>query len=151
MMLDMDINNSINWFSVNSMRMNQGKCHIMFSSKHITFPKSFMINNIEIETENSVNLLGLTIDSNLTFSNHISQLCKRARNRLAASRRMIFFISEDKAVLLASTFVMSQFNYSPLIWMFCSKFDNASINKIHKRALRTVYQDFTSSFLFFVK
>ena len=105
-----------------------------------------MINNIEIETENSVNLLGLTIDSNFTFSNHISELCKRARNRLAALRRMRFFISEDKAALLASTFVMSRFNYSPLIWMFCSKFDNASINKIHKRELRTVYQDF--SFLF---
>ena len=54
MMLDMDINNSINWFSVNSMRMNQGKCHIMFSGKHVIFPKSFMINNIKIETENSV-------------------------------------------------------------------------------------------------
>ena len=36
--LDTDISIAIKWFSSNSMRMNQGKCHVMFSSKHITFP-----------------------------------------------------------------------------------------------------------------
>ena len=30
--------------------------------------------------------------------------------------------------------------------MFCTKRDNAKINKIHKRTLRTIYHDYTSSF-----
>ena len=128
------------------MRMNQGKCHVMFSSKHITFPTNFMINNINLDVESCIVLLGLKIDCNLTFSEHIFDLCKKAGGKLAALKRIRNFISKDKAALLASAFVMSQFNYSPLTWMFCTKGDNAKINKIHKRTLRTIYHDYTSSF-----
>ena len=38
-------------------------------------------------------------------------------------------------------FVISQFNYCPLIWMFHSRALNNRINKIHERALRLVYQN----------
>ena len=39
-------------------------------------------------------------------------------------------------------FVESQFNYCPLIWMFPSRTMNNKINRIHERALRTVYSDY---------
>ena len=45
-----------------------------------------------------------------------------------------------------SSFVQSQFSYCPMLWMFCSRNLNDRINRIHKRALRMVYLDFTSSF-----
>ncbi len=41
---------------------------------------------------------------------------------------------------------MSNFNYCPLIWMFCSKTSNKSINRAHERALRVLYQEFESCF-----
>ena len=41
---------------------------------------------------------------------------------------------------------MSNFGYCPLIWMFCGKTANEEINRIHKRALRRLYNDFSSSF-----
>ena len=43
-------------------------------------------------------------------------------------------------------FVISQFNYCPLIWMFHNRALNNRINKIHKRALRLVYQNKNLSF-----
>ena len=43
-------------------------------------------------------------------------------------------------------FVISQFSYYPLIWMFHGKGVNSKINHIHERALRIAYQDFTSRF-----
>ena len=43
-------------------------------------------------------------------------------------------------------FVMSQFQYCPLAWMFHSKHLNAKIDKIQERALRIAYKDFDSSF-----
>ena len=39
------------------------------------------------------------------------------------------------------TFIESQFNYCPLLWMFHSRKLNNRINKLHERALRTVYKD----------
>ena len=38
-------------------------------------------------------------------------------------------------------FITSQFNYCALIWMFHSCNLNNKINRIHKRALRLVYQN----------
>ena len=42
-------------------------------------------------------------------------------------------------------FVESSFNYCPLIWMFHSRKLNNKINRIHGRALRTVYSGYNSS------
>ena len=43
-------------------------------------------------------------------------------------------------------FVMSQFQYCQLAWMFHSRNLNNKINKIHERALRIAYKDYVSSF-----
>ena len=44
------------------------------------------------------------------------------------------------------SFVISQFNYCPLIWMMHNRALDNKINHIHKRALRIVYDDYSSSF-----
>ena len=43
-------------------------------------------------------------------------------------------------------FIISQFGYCPLVWMFHSRTLNNRINKIHERALRLVYKDNDISF-----
>ena len=43
-------------------------------------------------------------------------------------------------------YFMSQFGYCPLVWMNHSRSLNNRINTLHERALRLVYNDFTSSF-----
>ena len=42
-----------------------------------------------------------------------------------------------------SSFIKSQFNYCPLIWMFCSR---TSMNNIHEKCLHLVKNDFDSNF-----
>ena len=44
------------------------------------------------------------------------------------------------------TFVHSQFNYCPLVWMFHNRTLNHKINKLHERALRIVYKNDKSTF-----
>ena len=39
------------------------------------------------------------------------------------------------------TFITSQFNYCPLVWMFHNRSLNHKINRLHERALRIVYQN----------
>ena len=43
-------------------------------------------------------------------------------------------------------FIFSQFNYCPLVWMFCDRTLNNKINSIHERALRINYKDLGSDF-----
>ena len=60
--------------------------------------------------------------------------------------RISSFISLEKCRTLMKAFIESQFNYCPLIWMLHSRALNNKINRIHERALRTVYSDYNSSF-----
>ena len=53
---------------------------------------------------------------------------------------------KEKTRIVMRAFVISQFSYCPLIWMFHGKGVNSKINYIHERALRNAYQEFTSSF-----
>ena len=55
-------------------------------------------------------------------------------------------MSLEKRRTLMRAFIESQFNYCPLIWMLHSRKLNNKINRIHERALRTVYSDYNSSF-----
>ena len=43
-------------------------------------------------------------------------------------------------------FIESQFAYCPLVWMFCSRSSNNPINHLHKRELRIVCNDHSSTF-----
>ena len=91
-------------------------------------------------------LLGLTIDSNLTFENYISNICKRANQKLNALARVAPCMNMKKRVIIMKSFVSSQFGYCPLIWMFHSGRFNNKINSIHERAQRIAYQDHKSTF-----
>ena len=52
---------------------------------------------------------------------------------------------KEKEILLNS-FVYSNFNYCPLVWHFCSAKSVKKIEKIEERALRILYNDFSSDF-----
>ena len=91
-------------------------------------------------------LLGVTIDKKLTFETHINKLCKKAGNELFALSRMSPYMNSNKLRILMRAFVMSQFQYCQLAWMFHRRYLNNKINKIHERALRIAYKDYDSSF-----
>ena len=52
----------------------------------------------------------------------------------------------SKKCRIMNVFILSQFSYCPLIWMFHSRKLNHRINKIHERALRIVYNDHQCTF-----
>ena len=55
-------------------------------------------------------------------------------------------LEPQKASLLYNSFILTNFNYCSLIWMFCGKTTNHEVYSVHKRALRVLLNDYTSSF-----
>ena len=60
--------------------------------------------------------------------------------------RLTGYMSLEKRRIVMKTFVESQFNHCPLIWMLHSRTFNNKINRLHKRALKIVYTDYKSPF-----
>ena len=143
--LERDSINAIVWFENNYMKLNEEKCHFIISGNKIEHLWA-KIGDAMIWESSKEKLLGVTIDTDLKFDEHVSNLCLRAGRKLTALARLTKIISFDKRRLLLKSFVESQFAYCPLTWMFYSRKLNNKINKIHERALRIVYQNFTLSF-----
>ena len=54
--------------------------------------------------EVSAKLLGIIIDSSLTFDNHVKTICKKASQKLTGISRMSNFMSQTKRKVLIQTF-----------------------------------------------
>ena len=52
----------------------------------------------------------------------------------------------DTISTIFHTFILSNFNYCPLAWHFCSESNSKTLEKIQERALRFVYDDFKSTY-----
>ena len=64
-----------------------------------------------IEAEDSVELLGIKIDKNLNFNDHVSDLIRKGNKKLHALARISRYINQDKLKIIMKTFIQSQFNY----------------------------------------
>ena len=91
-------------------------------------------------------LLGIIVDKKLNFDLHLRTLCRKVNQKVSALARIVSILPFSKRHLILKTFIESQFSYCPLVWMFCSRTMNKKINHIHERALRLVYQDYSSTF-----
>ena len=91
-------------------------------------------------------LLGVRIDSNLTFKEYVTSICSKANQKLHAITVVSKYISLQKRRILMKSFITSQFNYCPIVWMCHSRSFNDKVNHIYERAFRIVYQTSNQDF-----
>ena len=105
--------------------------------KHIS-----KINSVKVEASVDVLLLGMTIDKKLTFKQHehTENLCRKLQYELHVLRHIRKFLTIEKAKILGNAFTDSQFNYAPLLWMFCRKTVYPKKGKIHQKTLNVTYE-----------
>ena len=127
------------------MKLNEDKCHFIISG----YKREIMFANIgesRIWEKGQQKLLGVTIDKNLKFKEHILNQCKKAGKKLSVLGRVCHILNLERRRSLMKAFIESQFGYCPLVWMFCGRQENNRINHLHERALRIVYNDYKSTF-----
>ena len=103
------------------------------------------IGTAQIEISKCQKLLGINIDSKLTFEDHINRICKKATTKLNVLSRISYYMDHLKRRLLVNAFFTSQFNYCPFTWMFHSRKLN-KINRLYKRCFRLIYNDWIASY-----
>ena len=104
---------------------------------------SLIVENEEINDSTHERLLGVKIGSKLSFNTHIDDICKKASLKLNALSRITPHLDFKKKKLLINSLSISLFK---LIWMCHNRTKNNTINKLHERCLRLLYNDKKSSF-----
>ena len=136
---------AIAWFKSNYMKLNEEKCEVLVCGYRFEQLWVKVGDNKTCE-KLLVKLLGVTIDNELKFDKYVAEICAKANRKLSVLLRLSKFLCLDKRRTLFKSFIEAQVKYCPLIWMLCSCNSNKKINRLHERALRLVYDDYSSSF-----
>ena len=102
------------------------------------------IQGSEIVAKEHVKLLGIKIDNKRKFDKYVQTLCQKVNKKTSAFSRLNMYISREQALSICNVVILSNFNYCPLIWLFCNKEANKKIGA-HKRALKILHNDYDSS------
>ena len=126
------------------MIVNPDKSQLMLLEKSTkkVIQEKLQIDNNEIKSENSVTLLGFTIDNRLSFDDHNSKLCNKASMQL----RLKKYMNQKGLDLVLNSFICSSFNYCPLVWHFSTNKSIEKIENIHKCCLRLTLNDYKSDY-----
>ena len=129
------------------MKANPDKFQaIAIGSKTLNENISFNLDGNKIDCEKEVKLLGVTIDCQLKFNTHISNICKKASRQLNVLKRIGKHLTKFGRLTIYFSFIMSNFNYCPIVWHFCGETNARKIEKFQERALRFIYEDYSSSY-----
>ena len=123
--------------------------HLMFLSakkKDVINQQTINIKGISLKSEANFMLLCIDIDNRLSFDDHMNNLCRKAANQINSLKWLFSFMGMTEKTILMKSFILSNFNYCPLVWHFCSKRDSDKMEKIQKRALRMVLKDYESDY-----
>ena len=134
----------LQWFKENRMKANPDKYHLLTNNTKESF--QIKTGNETVSNRKHEKLMGVKINHELNFNEHVSSLCKKASLKLNAVSRIASSMTFDQRRLILNSFITSHFSYCPIVWIFHSRKLNERINHIHERALRIFYKDFNSSF-----
>ena len=138
--LDRELQWVANWVSDNKLVLNIAKTKsILIGSKHQLEAKpklNLFIDNIHIEQVNEVKLLGITIDSALSWSKHIDNIVRRMGRGVAMVRRVSRYMTVEIRRQVLSAIVLSLLDYCFIVWSSTSKGDLEKLQKAQNKAAR---------------
>ena len=84
--LEKPTNSLLSWFEENYMKAKTEKCHLFVSSDESCTAK---IEVFRIKNSTEERLLEVNFDSNISFENHVTSLCKKPNQKLHAPARIL--------------------------------------------------------------
>ena len=103
----------IEWFEINKMTMNAEKCHLFITGNK--FDQVWVTSRDDMIWGNrTVKLLEITIDNELKFDEHLTNICLKANRKLTVFTKIRKYLDFNKVRLLFKSLFESQFKYCPL-------------------------------------
>ncbi|PFX17087.1 putative RNA-directed DNA polymerase from transposon BS [Stylophora pistillata] len=142
--LQTDIDEILNWSADNRMILNETKTKSMLvtgkrlAKKMEQSTLQLNVNSTELEQVNSHKLLGVTIDSQLTFDQHVENLCTKLSQRIAVLRKIRRFLPIDQRKLYYNAMIKQTMLYASTIWTSCSAENLQKVFKLQKHAAHVI-------------
>ena len=141
--LQLSLNLAEDWCNDNSMVIHPDKTTSMLiatrQKQQLTDLKlTLFIGNKAIEQVKNHKMLGIHIDSKLTWQTHLQHLTKRLSKNVYLLAKLRKIIDAEHLKLFYDAHIMSHLNYASTIWDGCSQDTFNSINRQHRRAIKLI-------------
>ena len=146
--LERDIKKMLDWFKNNSLQANPSKFQSMLLKNKTVNAEDFniIVDNDILNLTDDMTVLGINMDNKLNFNSHVSSMCNKAGRQLNVLQRLKGSLDYASRLSIYKSFIMSNFNYCPVVWMFTSKSSLLKLETIKNRALRFVLDDYASDY-----
>ena len=96
------------------------------------------LDGVSLNRVSSTKFLGVIIDENLTWKNHIDAISKTISRNIGMLKKLKHFVPENILYSLYCTLILPYINYGVLIWGNTCKTYLDKIFKLQKWAIRTI-------------
>ena len=105
-----------NWLSDSGLKVNEDKTELCLFYRKESHPIEITINNIMIKSCNKMNVLGVTFDSKLNWSAHISNQINKANKALHAIKLIKKYFTTNEILTLITSNYFSVLYYNSEVW-----------------------------------
>ena len=106
------------------------------STKPVTDDRRVKIRNVKNNLVNNFIFLGITIDSNLSFSNHYQNVCNKTSRSSSVLSKLAYYVPKPILRKLYQTMVYPHLNYGIEIWKNSCKTGIKRLQRIQNNVLK---------------
>ena len=117
--VNIELNQVSNWLKANKLSLNVKKTHFIlfhFRQRKIDQLPSVLIDNNIIEQVKSTKFLGVVINENLTWTDHINILINKCSKNVGILRKLRHSLPPHILVTLYNTLILPYLNYCNIAW-----------------------------------
>jgi hypothetical protein len=131
------------WFCLNGLCLNPTKSDAILFGTHQRLSRFPPVPNVNIagsvvKLSDKITTLGVTLDSTLTFKQHVSTVCKSANYHLRALKHIRPVLTDEMAMSIAVALIQSRLDYANSVLYHTSATNINKLQRIQNTAARLV-------------
>ena len=140
--LQNSLNELYKWYKNNRLKINVDKTKVMLLKSSSSDKLNIFIENHQIEQVKSIRYLGVEVDENLSWKQHIDKLCKSLSFKIHSLGLLRKYLDARLLNILYKTIIQSCTDYCCSVWGNCCISYKSGLVRLQKRAARFVTGNF---------
>ena len=126
------------WFALNKLALNISKTNFMIFSNHKSMEHSISIDGVNLQKVDSLKLLGVCIDHQITWKDHITYISNKLSKSIAIIYRASHVLDTNALYCLYNAIFKPHINYCIEVWGNTYKNNTNPVFILQKKVMRIV-------------
>ena len=141
--LQKELSNVDRWCSENKMAIHPQKTKSMVISsrqKHQRAPLTLnlVLGTHTVEQVETHKVLGVTIDNELRWQPHITNICKLVASNIHILGKLKTYVEPEARLMFFNAHCLSHINYASTVWCGAGELHLKKLNSLHRRAAKII-------------